>query len=87
MTRVRECSLENRSSPVKHGYVSELGLHKQALEEALSCVPEKEEDRAAVHVDELQESLDTILQSISNYAASAGSIQKILASYMHLVVL
>ena len=52
---------KTRSTPVKNGYMAEMGLHKQALEEALTCIPEDGDERGATSLEDLQESLDTLV--------------------------
>ena len=64
---------------MKNGYLGELDLHKSSLENALAAVPD-EAEREETAGEDLQEILDTLLQSIGNYSTAASAIQKVIVS-------
>ena len=65
---------------MKNGYIGELELHKGTLEQALGAIPEDAE-REATALDDVQALLNTLLDHISDYAASATMIQKVIVSW------
>ena len=63
---------------MKQGYLAEVGLHKEELKKAMT---DDDFDLEACNLDDLQDMVDTLTQTISNYTAAAGSITKLLATW------